>query len=493
MNRNIYKYFAIGFSLLFITWVNFDYIVSHLSSNSEIVTNYTKKIEPLDDKRLAVAGYFYSDKILNKSTETDNYLKNRYNPDLFKPRILIIPHSAHESSLKVVGNAFSTIEPYAKTIKNVVILSPSCDVTSQDLVLTNANGLITSLGRVNVNQGINNELASQEGLVVRDYDFSKDAFFNNKLPILQKALNSFSIIPIRYGKSNPQNIADLVEPYLNRSDVLLIISADLENSLSKQPSVNNGSTCNLVGIDTAIILAKKMNLKSKILSEDVGLIKKSKAARYGDFLYKKMRIKPKMILAPLEKEVESLEKFIGDNSKDLLDVISASINDALLHDKKFKPSRKKYNDSLFNKGAVFVDAIQDGKVIAQEGSLIPEKAVALDIAQNIYKVFKNNSNVINQQNIKILKIKVYILTSYEAVKYSSELDLLKKLTQNIDGVVIRDGDRQAVFLPSEWKNASSKEEFLKNLKLKAGLSPIYWSNDIKIYKFRTVEVNNNEN
>ena len=60
-------------------------------------------------------------------------------------------------------------------------------------------------------------------------------------------------------------------------------------------------------------------------------------------------------------------------------------------------------------------------------------------------------------------------------------------------LIIRDGDRQGLFLPSVWKQLPDRQEFLSNLKLKAGLSPNYWSENIKVYRFRTLEIKKNEN
>ena len=74
------------------------------------------------------------------------------------------------------------------------------------------------------------------------------------------------------------------------------------------------------------------------------------------------------------------------------------------------------------------------------------------------------------------------------VSYENEADLLDKLQPGIDGIIIRSGDRQALLLPSEWKDYEDKQAFLNSLKLKAGLNPGYWSNKIKVYRFYTVEI-----
>ena len=35
-----------------------------------------------------------------------------------------------------------------------------------------------------------------------------------------------------------------------------------------------------------------------------------------------------------------------------------------------------------------------------------------------------------------------------------------------------------------------EDEFFKHLKIKAGMNPNYWNNRIKVYRFRTVEIGN---
>ena len=79
------------------------------------------------------------------------------------------------------------------------------------------------------------------------------------------------------------------------------------------------------------------------------------------------------------------------------------------------------------------------------------------------------------------------------MSYQDEEDLRRQLQPGVDGLVIRDGDRQGLFLPSVWKQLPTPEEFLDNLKIKAGLSPSYWSNNIKVYRFRVVEIKKNAN
>jgi len=118
-----------------------------------------------------------------------------------------------------------------------------------------------------------------------------------------------------------------------------------------------------------------------------------------------------------------------------------------------------------------------------------------DVADNAYNAALNDNrfSAINQDELKDIKISVSLLTGYERIDYKDEQHLLSQLRPEIDGIVIRDGNRQGLFLPSVWKQIPDRKDFLNNLKLKAGMSPSFWSNDIKVYRFRTVEIKEDAN
>jgi len=69
--------------------------------------------------------------------------------------------------------------------------------------------------------------------------------------------------------------------------------------------------------------------------------------------------------------------------------------------------------------------------------------------------------------------------------FTDESDLLNKITPNVDGLIIKDGGYQAVYLPSVWEQLPVKSIFLNSLKMKAGLSPEHFSKTFEAYKFKT--------
>jgi AmmeMemoRadiSam system protein A len=56
-----------------------------------------------------------------------------------------------------------------------------------------------------------------------------------------------------------------------------------------------------------------------------------------------------------------------------------------------------------------------------------------------------------------------------------------------DGIILECGIRKALFLPQVWEELKTKEEFLSNLCLKAGLNPYCWKDkNCKFYKFYVI-------
>ena len=64
-------------------------------------------------------------------------------------------------------------------------------------------------------------------------------------------------------------------------------------------------------------------------------------------------------------------------------------------------------------------------------------------------------------------------------------DLLEKLRPGIDGVLLRDGQRRATFLPQVWDKLPDPADFLDNLCYKMGAPSNLWRKkhlDVLIYQ-----------
>lgn len=88
---------------------------------------------------------------------------------------------------------------------------------------------------------------------------------------------------------------------------------------------------------------------------------------------------------------------------------------------------------------------------------------------------------VNYDELKDIEIEISVLTPLKKVKSAEEILLGR------DGVIVKKGFRQGVFLPQVAEETGwTKEEFLSNLCMyKAGLSPDAWKDkDTEIYIFQ---------
>lgn len=84
-----------------------------------------------------------------------------------------------------------------------------------------------------------------------------------------------------------------------------------------------------------------------------------------------------------------------------------------------------------------------------------------------------------------IAVHVAILSHARPIPAASEAELLRALHPDVDGLIIRDGQRQSLFLPSVWRSLPEPAAFLRQLKLKAGLAADHWSPDFRAWRFGT--------
>lgn len=516
--KKIMKIALLAVVLGALLWVNYCHFSKHISSNPERINTFIAEDNNMDKFRTpAVAGIFYPASSADLDSQLGQYLQNLPPNAETKPKILIVPHAGYMYSAKTAAKAYATLLPWKNSIQNVILVGPSHYVGIKGFALSKDDYFATPLGKIAINKTIESELAAQPGFQYNNAAHAKEHSLEVQLPFLQKTLKNFSIVPIVYGEANPEELAKALEPYLHQKNTLIVISADLSHyypynhaksvdaktkDLIAQnvAEVEDHMSCGSVGINAAILLAQKNRLLPKLLDMvNSGDVTGDKSSVVGyaswSFEQEEERTSPSVPLSALEQEVESLRTFANLYGSDLLKIARISLDEAVTHDKHFKPARNDYADVLFNRGASFVTLEKGGELRGCIGSLLPSQAIAFDVAQNAFSAAMEDKRFppVTAEEIAKLKISISLLSGFEGINYKNENDLVSQLVKGADGIIIRDGDRQGVFLPSVWKQIPEPQEFLNNLKIKAGMSPSYWSNRIKVYRFRVVEISKDEN
>ena len=141
-------------------------------------------------------------------------------------------------------------------------------------------------------------------------------------------------------------------------------------------------------------------------------------------------------------------------------------------------------------GACFVTLMLNNRLRGCIGSVIAHRPLILDIYKNAHSAAFSDPRFapITIDEFKNIKINISLLSSPERIEFSNEQELLEKLTPHKDGLIIRDANYQAVFLPVVWEQLPDKKEFLKELKLKAGMPENYFSETMEAFVFSTIYI-----
>jgi len=149
-----------------------------------------------------------------------------------------------------------------------------------------------------------------------------------------------------------------------------------------------------------------------------------------------------------------------------------------------------YPDELQELGASFVTLHQGGELRGCVGSLEFFRPLVKDVAHNAFAAaFRDGRFMpLAAEEFENLQIRVSVLSSPELLEVASEEELLRTLRPGADGLIIKDGDKRATFLPSVWESLPTPELFLEQLKAKAGLPQAHWSDTLEVRRYTVKEV-----
>jgi uncharacterized protein len=145
-----------------------------------------------------------------------------------------------------------------------------------------------------------------------------------------------------------------------------------------------------------------------------------------------------------------------------------------------------YSNSLQERAASFVTLKSAGSLRGCIGTLQAIRPLAEDVNENAYAAAFRDPRFppLSDRELNGLQISISILSSPEPVICRSERDLLDQLRAGIDGLILEEGHRRGTFLPAVWEALPDPLAFLRQLKIKAGLHPDYWSATLRVYRYQ---------
>jgi len=465
----------------------------------------------------AVAGQFYPGDKNQLSGMLDGFFSKTKKQDIQGEIIgLVVPHAGYVFSAQTAAWVFKQIE--GKDIDTVVLVGSSHNFGVTGAAVWSGGDFVTPLGKVKINEDIVKKLIDSADFIKVDNSVHiPEHSLEVQLPLLQKALKSFTIVPILINDIGySQKTAEAIAGSVKGKHGLFVASSDMTHYPDKKDAekIDNdilktiekfntdglikcddkwmskgvpNLSCTLCGL-TAVVTVMSA---SKMLGCDTAKIvnysnsaesqygDSSRVVGYGGIVFIKSGQKKNQQAKAEEKQTEfSLTK---ESQIELLRIARNSI-DGYLSTGNIPPVTTKIPE-LLNDGAVFVTLEKNhnlrGCIGTTEARMPLYKAVSqLAIAA---AVEDTRFNPVTKGELKDINIEISVLSPLKKISSPDEI------TEGKHGVVVKKGFRSGLFLPQVWEHPqlATKEAFLSELcSQKAGLEPDAWKKgDVDLYIF----------
>ncbi|EIJ41563.1 uncharacterized protein, PH0010 family [Beggiatoa alba B18LD] len=180
--------------------------------------------------------------------------------------------------------------------------------------------------------------------------------------------------------------------------------------------------------------------------------------------------------------------FTESQQQTLLSIAREAIQQHLKTGKTFIIDPKGFDEALQVIRAPFVTLTINRQLRGCIGTLIALQPLVHDVAHYAQAAAFHDPRFppVTLAELPQLDIHLSILNPAEPLLFTDEMDLLRQLRPQVDGLIFEAQGHKATFLPSVWESLPTARDFLRHLKQKAGFSADYWSPSVKIQRY-TVE------
>jgi hypothetical protein len=453
-----------------------------------------------------VAGGFYSADPKELSDSIDD-LKQTTGPVPAdrKVEIAIAPHAGYPFSGPVAAYTYKAIA--RNHYSTIVIIGPSHFFPFEGISIWPNGGFKTPLGTVPVDGDFAQALLKENPkFQFLPEVFEREHAIEVELPFLQKTFDQVRIVPILMGNPDPQVCHDLAVALDRligqRDDVLILISSDMSHYYTSDVANSMDALtlqaiqemdpkkffegcisrkmemCGFVPVTTALIFARLRGIQH---------VEVLKHANSGDVTGDKSRVvgySSVIFYSHLLGQSQSPDDGIGvlgpGEKKELLKIARQSIEGFVTTGQA--PDFAIKDTRLNQMEGAFVTITKHGALRGCVGNIIGQEPLYKTVRDMAVAAASQDPRFspLTAAELKDISLEISVLSKPRRVQDASEIQLGR------NGVIVRQGDHQGVFLPQVADETGwSKEEFLAQLcSQKAGLPPDAWRDPrTEIYVF----------
>jgi len=461
-------------------------------------------------RKAAVAGTFYPGDAKDISSLIGAVLKKvpagRESEELIG---IIVPHAGYVYAAPTAAHAYALVK--GKKYNLVVLLGRSHRGAFKGALIDGRNAWETPLGRQELDTALYGKLSGNDLFRLNPSLMDHEHCLEVQVPFLQTVLPGVKIVPVLLGDAeigNVRMVADaLSKAVAGRTDVLLIASTDLSHfypldvaekkdraftalmeqgdvdTICRQVSSEKVEVCGDAAVMALVMMAAArtkpfhVKLLARTTSADATGDRKS-VVGYAAMALFTGAAKKTAVAAPAERRKDMLT---ADQRKKLLTLARETIECRLAG--KSLPEAPS-QDALFQeKRGVFVTLHKHGDLRGCIGYIMPVEPLWKAVRTMAVESATGDPRfpAVTLPEMKEIEVEISVLTVPRRVGSANEI-VLKR-----DGVIVKKGFRQGVFLPQVAEETGwSREEFLNALcSHKAGLPADAWKDpDTELLTFQ---------
>jgi len=480
---------------------------------------------PGEVRKPAVAGQFYPDDAEQLSTMVDTFLAQAEEVGAERPEpiAIIVPHAGYVFSGQVAAYAFKQIE--GVDYEAIVVLGTNHSAPGFRQVSVYAEGAFeTPLGLVPVDTELAKALIAANERIIFDRGVHRDEHsIEVELPFLQRLYPGHAIVPVIVGEPSPENceaLSEALAQVLSGKKALIVASSDLTHypSYDDARRVDMATLAAIETLDTqrltetigqymsegilelytlccgegpirvAMMAAKKLGANQAAIlryanSGDTPFGDRDRVVGYGAVMFWKGKenLTSFAISAPPSPPQEPVP-LNSDEREELLVIARQTMAQFL--ETGTVPHFEVSEPNLFQERGCFVTLKKHGELRGCIGHLVPRMPIYLTVQNVAISAAINDPRFlpVTEEELKDIDIEISVLSPIEPIADVGEIEVGRH------GLIIVKGQNQGVLLPQVATEQNwDRDEFLRQICLKAGLPEDAWQEGAQLYVF-TAEV-----
>lgn len=473
-------------------------------------------------RQAAVAGQFYPGTARELTAAVERYLAQATPPSGPTPKAIIAPHAGYVYSGPVAASAYARIRAAAGHIRRVVLLGPCHRVAVRGLALSSATDFATPLGNVRVDAEAAERLLKLPQVHVFDETHFQEHSLEVHLPFLQVILGDFALVPLVVGDATADEVAEALDAVWGGPETLVVVSSDLSHYLGYEAArkldqatcraiesldggaIGQDQACGRIPVSGLLHLARRRGLSVATIDlrnsgDTAG--PRDRVVGYGSWLFMEPLSHAAKADGPAAGAETGADAFadrtralLARHGETLLHLAAASVEHGLAHGRPLSVRLADYAPDLGEPGASFVTLKRQGKLRGCIGTSAAYQPLVVDVAEHAFAAAFRDPRFtkLTAAEIDGLSLSVSVLSAPSPMQFADEGDLLGRLRPHVDGLIIEDAGRKALFLPAVWETLPDPKTFLGHLKIKAGLKAEHWSGGFKAWRFVAEEISDED-